>query len=522
MSKAKELEMNYYDYIIVGSGIAGLYAALLAIEQGSVLVLTKGSIDDCNTKYAQGGIAAAIGKDDSPELHYRDTVAAGDGLCDANAVHILTEEAAECIADLIRLQVPFDTLDGAISLGKEAAHSMPRIIHAGGDATGEYIETTLSRQVRSNKVRVLEHCLVSEIITEGGRVKGVKVLDCRTELIEEYSCRFLILATGGAGQLFKYTTNSDVVTGDGIALAFEAGAEISDMEFFQFHPTSLHLPGVAPFLISEAVRGEGGILRNGEGYRFMPDYAVEAELAPRDVVARSIVYEMRKRGSDSVFLDVTHLPARLITARFPHIYRFCQEHGLNITKELIPVAPAAHYLMGGVKVSEWGEANILGLFAIGEAACTSVHGANRLASNSLLESVVFARRAIQRTQTSHPSVVASEAKQSHFLPHREPLPETPPLNLPSLQSLMWDKVGIIRSGDGLDEAANILATWEHSLPQPADRVSHELSSLVLCGRLMAEAALLREESRGAHFRTDFPETSPEWQRHIVFRSKHAQ
>jgi L-aspartate oxidase len=351
-------------------------------------------------------------------------------------------------------------------------------------------------------------------------------------MIEEYSCRFLILATGGAGQLFKYTTNSDVVTGDGIALAFKAGAEISDMEFFQFHPTSLHLPGVAPFLISEAVRGEGGILRNAEGYRFMPDYTEEAELAPRDVVARSIVYEMKKTGSDKVFLDVTHLPARLITARFPHIYRFCRQHGLDITRELIPVTPAAHYLMGGVRVDEWGEANILGLFAIGEVACTGVHGANRLASNSLLESVVFARRAIQRTQTSHPSVIASEAKQSYFIPDREPLPKAPRLNLANLQSLMWDKVGIIRSGDGLTRAANILATWDKNpskspfrkggLRGISDRVSHELSSLVLCGRLMAEAALLREESRGAHFRTDFPETSSEWQKHIVFQDKHAQ
>ncbi|OIP27436.1 MAG: L-aspartate oxidase [Dehalococcoidia bacterium CG2_30_46_19] len=534
--------MNYYDYIIVGSGIAGLYASLLAIKQGSVLVLTKGSIDDCNTKYAQGGIAVAIGKNDSPELHYRDTMAAGDGLCDANAVHILTEEAAECIADLIKLQVPFDTLNGEISLGMEAAHSAPRIIHAGGDATGEYIETTLSRQVRSNRVKVLEHCLVNEIITEGGRVKGLQVLDCRRGMIEEYSCRFLILATGGAGQLFKYTTNSDVVTGDGIALAFKAGAEISDMEFFQFHPTSLHLPGVAPFLISEAVRGEGGILRNAGGYRFMPDYASEAELAPRDVVARSIVYEMRKTGSDKVFLDVTHLPARLITARFPHIYRFCRQHGLDITRELIPVTPAAHYLMGGVRVNEWGEANILGLFAVGEVACTGVHGANRLASNSLLESVVFARRAIQRTQTSHPSENPSKSPfrkgglmgiwQSYFIPDREPLPKAPRLNLANLQSLMWDKVGIIRSGDGLTRAANILATWDKNpskspfrkggLRGIADRVSHELSSLVLCGRLMAEAALLREESRGAHFRTDFPETSSEWQKHIVFQDKHAQ
>jgi L-aspartate oxidase len=514
--------MRHYDYIIVGSGIAGLYAALLAIGQSSVLVLTKGSIDDCNTKYAQGGIAVALGKNDSPELHYKDTMAAGDGLCDANAVRILAEEAAECIADLIKLQVPFDTLDGEITLGMEAAHSVPRIIHAGGDATGEHIEVTLSQQVRSSMVKVLEYCLVSDIITEDGRVKGVKVLDRRTGATQEYNCRFLVLATGGAGQLFKYTTNSDVVTGDGVALAFKAGAEISDMEFFQFHPTVLRLPGVAPFLISEAVRGEGGILRNVEGYRFMPDYATEAELAPRDIVARSIICEMNKTSSDRVFLDATQLSPRLITARFPHIYRFCLQHGLNITKGLIPVAPAAHYLMGGIKVDEWGETTISGLFAIGEVACTGVHGANRLASNSLLESVVFGRRAIQKTQTSHPSVIASEAPQSHFLPDREPLSKAPRLDLPDLQSLMWDKVGIIRSGDGLIEAANILATWEHSLPQPTDYISYELSSLMLCGRLMAEAALLRKESRGAHFRTDFPQTLPEWQKHIVFRNKDVQ
>ncbi|MCK4387828.1 MAG: L-aspartate oxidase [Dehalococcoidia bacterium] len=526
--------MNQYDYIIVGSGIAGLYTALLAIERGSALILTKGSIDDCNTKYAQGGIATAIGKDDSPELHFKDTMAAGDGLCDAEAAHILTDEATECIADLIKFGVPFDTLNGKITLTREAAHSTPRIIHAGGDATGEHIEVTLSRQVRSSRVKVLEYCLAREILVDNGRVKGVKALDCRTELVEEYSCQFLILATGGVGRLFKYTTNSDVVTGDGIALAFEASAEISDMEFFQFHPTVLRLPGVAPFLISEAVRGEGGVLKNVEGHRFMPDYATEAELAPRDVVARSIVYEMKKTGSDRVFLDVTHLPPKLITTRFPHIYRFCLEHGLDITKVLIPVAPAAHYLMGGVKVNNWGETNIPGLFAAGETACTGVHGANRLASNSLLESVVFGKRVVQRTETteraspSPPSVIVSEAKQSHFLPDREPLSSVPSPNLPNLQSLMWDKVGIIRSGDGLTEAANILATWRpwadkarESLPfvTPADQPSYELNNLVLCARLMAEAALLREESRGAHFRTDFCQSSPEWQRHIIFRRK---
>jgi len=514
------VKTNNCDYIIVGSGIAGLYIALLAIERGSVLVLTKGNIDDCNTKYAQGGIAVATGKDDSPELHFEDTMAAGDGLCDAEAVRILTDEAADCIADLIKFGVPFDTLDGEINLTREAAHSVPRVMHAGGDATGEHIEVTLSRQVRSTPIKVLENCLASEILVRNGKVTGVRALDCRTGSMEEYHCQFLILATGGAGKLFKYTTNSDVVTGDGIALAFEAGAEICDIEFFQFHPTVLRLPGVAPFLISEAVRGEGGILKNVEGHRFMPDYAAEAELATRDIVARSIVYEMKKTHSDRVFLDVTHLPSRLITTRFPHIYRFCRDHGLDITKGLIPVAPAAHYLMGGVKVNIWGETNIPGLFAAGETACTGVHGANRLASNSLLESVVFSKRVMQRTEMTAPPRHREERSDesiSYCLPRREVIPKVPRLNLPNLQSLMWDKVGIIRSGKSLKEAASILATWESLLPQPSDRPSYELNNLVLCARLVTEAALLREESRGAHFRADFPQTSPEWQRHSGFR-----
>lgn len=513
------MKANSPDYIVVGSGIAGLYIALLAIKHGSVLILTKGSIDDCNTRYAQGGIAVAMGKDDSPELHFRDTVAAGGGLCDPEAVSILTSEAADCIDDLIKLGVPFDTLDGEITLTREAAHSVPRVMHAGGDATGEHIELTLSRETRSRGVRVLENCLANQILVQNNRVVGVRALDGHTGSVEEYGCRFLILATGGAGKLFKYTTNSDVVTGDGIALAFEAGAEITDVEFFQFHPTVLRLPGVAPFLISEAVRGEGGVLRNAEGRRFMPDYAAEAELATRDVVARSIVYEMKKTGNDRVFLDVTHLPPRLVTTRFPHIYRFCLDHGLDITRVLIPVAPAAHYLMGGVRVNSWGETNIAGLFAAGETACVEVHGANRLASNSLLESVVFGRRVVQRTGMAAAPSARQPATDACVcsLPEREPLSAPPALNLPGLQSLMWDKVGIVRSGEGLGEAADVLATWHGCLPQPSDRLSHELGSLVLCGRLVAEAALLRQESRGAHFRTDFPSASLDWQKHIVFR-----
>ena len=513
------MKTNYYDYIVVGSGIAGLYISLLAVERGSVLVLTKGSIDDCNTRYAQGGIAMAMGKDDSPDLHFKDTVAAGAGLSDREPVSILTEEAADCIADLIKFGVPFDTLDGEITLTREAAHSVPRVMHAGGDATGEHIEVTLSRQVRSSPIKVLENCLANEILVQRGRVVGVRALDSNTGSTEEYGCKFLILATGGAGRLFKYTTNSDVVTGDGIALAFEAGAEISDMEFFQFHPTVQRLPGVAPFLISEAVRGEGGILRNVEGRRFMRDYAAEAELATRDVVARSIVYEMKKTHSDRVFLDVTRLPSRRTTTRFPHIYRFCREHGLDITKGLIPVAPAAHYLMGGVKVNVWGETSIPGLFAAGETACTGVHGANRLASNSLLESVVFSKRIVQRTgMTTAPrrGKKKSSKTMSCCLPEREALSKVPSLNLPNLQSVMWEKVGIIRSGRSLKEAADILATYQHLLARPSDRPAYEVTNLVLCARLVTEAALLREESRGAHFRTDYPRTWPEWHSHIVF------
>ncbi len=517
--------MNYaspvkqYDYIIVGSGIAGLYTALLAKEHGSVLVITKGSIEDTNTKHAQGGIAAAIGRNDSPELHFKDTIAAGDNFCNEEAVRILVNEAANCITDLVNLGVPFDTLDGEITLAMEAAHSIPRILHAGGDATGAHIEVTLSNKVRAAKIQVIENSLATKILEEKGTVKGIRVLDCRTGSVKEFGCRFLILATGGAGQLFKFTTNSDIATGDGIALAYNAGAEITDMEFYQFHPTALHLPGVTPFLISEAVRGEGGVLRNVKGYRFMPDYSSQADLAPRDIVARSILHEMEKTASDKVFIDVTHLPSHTITTRFPNIYRFCLEQGLDITQELIPVAPAAHYMIGGVKTNSWGETNIAGLFACGETACTGIHGANRLASNSLLEAVVFGKRIIKRTAEGvkvEPSATSQGAEVHYSLSQQRITQVISELNLSALQQLHWDKVGIIRNKEGLTQAATLLAAWQKSLPQPADRPSYELSNLILTGRLITEAALLREESRGAHFRTDFPRGSSHWQYHIVF------
>ena len=510
---------RYYDYIIVGSGIAGLYTALLAQEHGTVLILTKGSIEDCNTKHAQGGIAAPISRIDSPGLHFNDTMAAGDGLCNPEAVKILCDEATDRIADLIKFGVPFDTVNGEISLTREAAHSVPRILHAGGDATGEHIEMTLSRLVRKfSSMSVLEYCMADYVVVNNNRITGISATDLQTGEKVVYDCRFIILATGGAGRLYKYTTNSEVATGDGNALALNCGAEMIDMEFFQFHPTALRLPGVPSFLISEAVRGEGGMLRDVNGYKFMRDYSPEADLASRDVVTRSIHFQMKKTNSPIVFIDVTHLQASTITTRFPHIYLFCLQHGLDITEDLIPVAPAAHYFMGGIKVNTWGETNIKGLFCAGENACTGVHGANRLASNSLLEVVVFGKRIIERTTKYNDVLPPSQSINAdhHILTERPPNKEVSALNLLNLQNLMWDKVGIIRSGKDLENTSSILLSWQKSLAEPVDRLSMELKNMIVNARLVTEAALLRQESRGAHYREDYPHPDDIWKKHIIF------
>ncbi len=504
-----------FDYVIVGSGIAGLYAALIAREHGSVLVLTKSEIDEANTRYAQGGIAAALGADDSPALHLTDTLAAGAGLVDAAAARILTADAAERIADLVRLGVPFDAVEGAITLGREAAHRAARIVHAGGDATGYHIEVTLAALARTPGITVLEHQLVTHLERDGGRVTGVRTLDCISGAEQTFTARHVLLASGGAGRLYRFTTNPAVATGDGIALAYRAGAEVMDLEFMQFHPTALRLPGAPVFLISEAVRGEGAVLRGVDGHRFMPAIDPRAELAPRDVVARAIVAEMTRTGADHVELDITHLPPERIAARFPQITQFCRRHGLDITRAPIPVSPAAHYTMGGVRTDTWGATTLTGLYACGEVACTGVHGANRLASNSLLETVVFARRVIERTQLA-PDATLKASTDGLPLPDPEPA-EAPPPALDELQGLMWDRVGIVRDGAGLDAARHALAAWQATLPPASDRAGHELANLVLVGRLAAEAAFRREESRGAHFRTDFPHPLDAWQRHLVYR-----
>ncbi len=504
-----------FDYVIVGSGIAGLYAALLARQHGSVCVLTKGSIDECNTKYAQGGIAAAVGADDDPKLHLQDTLAAGAGLVNEEAARILVESAADRIHDLVGFGVPFDSAGGEVALGREAAHSRNRILHAGGDSTGAHIELSLSGVARLSRITIKEFVQAEDVVVENGRATAIVALDTRSNVSGRFDAGAIVLATGGCGQLFRVSTNPEVATADGVGLAYRAGAELQDMEFIQFHPTALRLPGVPIFLISEAVRGEGAVLRNAAGERFMPGYHELAELAPRDVVARAIVSEMQRSGAGNVFLDITHLPAERITARFPQIYRYCLDHGVDMTKEPIPVSPAAHYMMGGVRTNIWGETTIRGLYACGETACTGVHGANRLASNSLLETVVFAKRIVQRTIDS-PGTAAPETADARQL---RPIAATPAsaVDRASLQALMWDKVGIVRDGGGLATATDELAAWSASLAAPHDRPSHELANMLLAGRMMAEAGLAREESRGAHFRTDFPEPRDEWRRHITFR-----
>ncbi|MBI4307857.1 MAG: L-aspartate oxidase [Chloroflexi bacterium] len=513
--------MLRYDYVIIGSGIAGLYAGLKAQQHGTVLVITKGPLEECNTRYAQGGIAAPIAPDDSPAAHMEDTLKAGAGLCDVEAVRILTQEAADCIEDLLRIGVPFDTAEGEVHLTLEGGHSMPRVLHAGGDATGKHIELTLSATVRASRVAILENCLATGLLVADGVVTGVRIMDVRTGSTEEVWGKHVVLATGGAGRLYSNTTNPEGATGDGVVLAYQAGADVVDMEFYQFHPTALHMPGAPPFLISEAMRGEGGILRNIHGVRFMPNYTPQAELAPRDVVARAIVQEMQRTGSDRVLLDMTRLSSKRLRTRFPTISMYCASYGLDITREPIPVSPAAHYMIGGVWTSVWGESSLPRLFACGEVACTGAHGANRLASNSLLEGIVFARRVIERTaQSSAPPAEGPAIPVTRTtLPQRKGAGEGAVPSLQAVQQLMWRYGGMIRDGEDLQKASTQLALWEERSPAPTDRPSYELRNLIVVGRLLVEAALVRQESRGAHYRTDYPEPSPQWERRIIIRKE---
>ncbi len=522
--------MSRYDVLVVGSGLAGLYGALLASRHGSVLVLTKARLEDCNTYYAQGGIAAALASTDSPDIHFRDTMAAGAGLCDPRAVRILVDEGPARVRDLVELGVQFDRVGSQIAFTREGAHSQPRVLHAGGDATGANIESTIVRQVRSSpRVTLLEDHIVCDLVRDSGRVLGVRAIDGKTGQIQEYRAAAVILATGGAGQLFLQTTNPEVATGDGIALAFDAGAEIADMEFVQFHPTALAVPGAPRFLISEAVRGEGGLLRNVKGERFMLNVDPRAELAPRDIVARAIVLEAQRTGHPCCYLDVRHLGTSQFRRRFPTISQVCQEYGIDPGRDLIPVAPAAHYLMGGIRTNVWGETSLAGLYASGECACTGAHGANRLASNSLLETIVFSARIVERlvggagAPDTRPSSEGTEPPgllpDLHLaVPAPRPGP-APVQSIGTLRELTWSLAGLTRDSTGLAKLEAVASAWQAQGLSREDRSSLELWSLTCLARLVALAALRREESRGAHYRSDYPRSDPNWQRRIVMVSE---
>ncbi|MDI3256790.1 MAG: L-aspartate oxidase [Kyrpidia sp.] len=523
----RDAPVSRFGAVVLGAGIAGLSAALALARWCEVAVLCKGKVEESSTFVAQGGIAAAVGPDDSPGLHERDTLAAGAGLSERAAVRTLAEEAPMAIRELIERGTPFDRVGVDYALTREGAHHRNRILHVGGDATGRGIASALIGEARRHpNIALYEDSVVTDVLTVGGRCVGVLALQ-EPGGWRAFIAGATVLATGGAGQLYARTTNPEGATADGIALAFRAGAEVRDLEFVQFHPTAFAVEKAPAFLVSEALRGEGAILRNAEGHRFMETHPLR-ELAPRDVVARAIAGELAKGPGSEVFLDITHKPREWLRARFPNIYRFCQAHGFDLSRDWIPVAPAAHYMMGGVVTDLYGETSVQGLFAVGETASTGVHGANRLASNSLIEGVVFGRRAAERAcvlvkggpapwppgsgsgegcdpalrtvrgEAAGPDVIASFRRR--------------------LQRLMMSEVGVFRSGESLGRALEMLGGWLPFLVRPVrTRAEAEWVNLLTVAYLVAEAAFLREESRGAHYRADYPDTDDtHWRAHLVF------
>jgi L-aspartate oxidase len=506
--------------LVVGSGIAGLIAALELSRKHAVTLVTKAQLADSNTRWAQGGIAAVMFSDDSAASHIADTLAAGAGLCNPEAVGILCTEGPERIRDLIRLGVRFDqTSTGDLARGLEAAHSKPRILHAGGDATGLSIELALVHAVRAANITVLEHTFALDLVLHNGIVSGLEVIDPAGHS-RAIDADAVILASGGAGQLYLHTTNPSVATGDGTALALRAGAQLADTEFYQFHPTALATTTAAdssPFLISEAVRGEGAVLLDIHGHRFMQDLHPSAELAPRDVVARGIARQMALQQGQPVLLDATALSAGFLARRFPSIDAATRARNLNWSREPIPVTPAGHYWMGGVRTDTHGRTSIPGLYAIGEVACTGVHGANRLASNSLLESLTFAWRCAHLflNEASAPGLAAdfSPLNQPRQLPGFSSGASTTPITRLDLQTLLWTHAGIERNATHLQAAFHTLS---HSHTEGTTIYDLETANLLTLARMLVGAALAREESRGAHFRTDFPQPSTAFQHSLIY------
>ena len=504
------------DFLVIGSGIAGLRAAISLADAGEVIVLTKADPRESNTGYAQGGIAAAIGRDDSPELHAKDTIAAGDGLCNRDAVDVLVREGPHYVRELIEWGAAFDRDgDGSPSLTREGAHSVRRVLHA-RDATGRELGRVLWSRVSANpRIRIVDDALASELIVRDGRCVGARYLTGTGD--GTAAAAQTLLATGGAGQVFRETTNPAIATGDGIAMAALAGARVSDLEFVQFHPTVLTVDGFPRFLLSEALRGEGARLVNEAGEAFMTQYQPAGDLASRDLVSRAMVSEADRTGAP-VYLTMAHLDAEYVRRRFPTIAQACAGVGLDLATDPIPVSPAAHYVMGGVETDLDARTSIAGLLAAGEVACTGVHGANRLASNSLLEGLVFgARAAAAMTQAPRAATLrpCDVIEWPMLRQSGEPLPEAD-----QVRDLMWRHAGLLRQRRSLDHAVARLEQWAGSVAgaAAARHGTHEfrrVHSLVMVGLLIARAALRRQESRGGHFRTDFPTRDDlHWKKHV--------
>ena len=493
-------------FLIVGSGVAGLHTAWRAAQSGPVTLLTKRSLFDSATAYAQGGIAAALGAGDSPQLHRQDTLAAGGALCDAEAVQVLVEEGPARVRELHTAGADFDLEpSGRFKLGREAAHSRSRIVHAHGDQTGAEVARTLISRVRENAgVEVVERARVLDLLVDGDRCCGVRASVAGRAV--EFLADATVLATGGCGQVYRYTTNPQVATGDGFAIAHRSQVRLADMEFVQFHPTALDTPENPLALVSEAVRGEGAVLLNENGDRFMPARHRMAELAPRDVVAREIFRE--REGGGRVYLDARHLGVAF-PERFPGIYALCRARGIDPEHDLIPVTPAAHYMMGGIVTDLVGRSSLTRLYAAGEVSRTGVHGANRLASNSLLEGLVFAER-VARDLVQTPKLTGLPRRGSWSVPLLEDRGAAQ-VAADTIRSVMWEHAGIARTARGLRAGLKALADIEARLPVGA---TEELN-LVQTARLIADAALLRKESRGGHFRSDFPRSKRKWKgKHI--------